>query len=226
MSEDNREKQLPKEVYVRRRVAALALLVVVVLLLWWIISSLGGNDDGENAAATDNMASSTTPDMTSPNEPPNTKKETESAKESSSSESSSESSSSKKSCSLADLKVTAQPGAQTFGAAQQPNFFAKISNPTDAECVIDADEDQLKFEVFTLQSYQRVWADLDCNSSDVSGDITIPAGESVNYELKAWSKTTSAPEQCDDRQAVQPGSYLLYTHFGDNVSEPATFNLS
>lgn len=221
----------------RRRVAAAAILLVVVLLLWWIISSLGGDDEAANTAANDQMATSTTPDMTSPNEPPNGKdtaksesSESSSAKEttdsSKSSDSSTNAASSKKTCELKDLEVTAVPGSITFNSDQQPNFFAKISNPTGGDCEIDAEKSPLKFEVFTLQSYQRVWADLDCNSSDVSGDIKIPAGESVNYELKAWSKTTSAPDQCEGRQAVDPGSYLLYAHLGDNVSEPATFNLA
>ena len=231
VSADNRVKPLPKEVYVRRRVAAAVALLLVVLLLWWLISSLTGSDDAENAAATEQAVTSTTPDMTSPNEPPNAKEsesETTSAKESatSTSESASAEASAKNSCELGDLDVTAKPGATTFADGKQPNFFAEISNPTKKECVIDAGDSPLKFEVFTLGGYERVWADLDCNSSDVSGDITIPAGEKVNYELKAWSRTTSAPDQCDNRQPVDAGAYLLYAHLGDNVSEPATFNLS
>lgn len=217
----------------RRRVAAVGALIVVVLLLWWLISSIGGSDEeAGNTAASDAMATSTQPDMTSPNEPPNQKGDDKSP-ESSTSEKSEESESSekekgngKKTCSVGDLKVVAQPGSITFQGDQQPNFYAKISNPTEADCVVDFSEDQLKFEVFTLNNYQRVWADLDCNESDVDGEVTIEPGKEVAYELKAWSRTTSAPEQCDNRQPVEPGAYLLYTHVGDNVSEPATFNLA
>lgn len=216
----------------RRRVAAVAALVVVILLLWWMISAIGGSDEDSSAEATDAAATtSTTPDMTSPSEPPKGKKpEGTDAKESGSAEASESARSSernrKDSCSLEDLKVVAVPGAVTFGADQQPNFYAKITNPTNADCVIDADESPLKFEVFTLNNYERVWADTDCNDPEITGEITVPAGKDMNYELGAWSRTTSAPDQCDNRQPVGAGSYLLYTHLGDNVSDPATFNLS
>lgn len=221
----------------RRRIAAVAALVVVVLLIWWIISAIGGGDEQNAAESTDAAATtSTTPDMTSPNEPPNggkddnksDEKKTDTSESASSSESASETSKNngKDTCSLADLEITARPGSVTFRADQQPNFFATLKNPTNAECDIDLDENQLKFEVFTLSNYERVWADLDCNRPDVTGDVKIAPGKSVNYELGAWSKTTSAPDQCEGRQPVGPGSYLLYAHVGDNVSEPATFNLS
>lgn len=216
----------------RRRVAAVAALVVVILLLWWMISAIGGSDENTAAESTDAAATtSTTPDMTSPSEPPNGKKpEDAGEKETGSTDASEESKSSeenrKDTCSLADLQVVAVPGSVTFGADQQPNFFAKITNPTKADCVIDADESPLKFEVFTLNNYERVWADTDCNKSEITGEVTIPAGKDVNYELGAWSRTTSGVDQCDNRQPVGPGSYLLYTHLGDNVSDPATFNLT
>ena len=76
-----------------------------------------------------------------------------------------------------------------------------------------------------MGNYQRVWGDIDCNAPEVVGETKVKAGESLNYEMAAWSRTTSAPNKCEDRQPVGPGSYLLYAHVGNNTSEPASFNL-
>ncbi|HIW96100.1 MAG TPA: hypothetical protein H9867_06430 [Candidatus Corynebacterium gallistercoris] len=208
----------------RRRIAAVVALVLVVLLLWWIIGAITGGDD--NQADTANTAQ-----QTQVSETTTSAKSTESSESAEPSESkTTKASESKKataqeSCTLEDLEITATPGSVSFGADRQPNFFAKISNPTDADCMVDFDDNELKFEVFTMNNYQRVWGDTDCNDPEVTGEVDVPAGESVNYELKAWSKTTSAPGECGDRQPVGAGSYLLYAHVGEKTSQPATFNM-
>lgn len=227
----NQRRSVPREIYQRRRVAAVVIGVVVLALLWWIIASLTGGDPENTAASQSTSATSRSVDATSPAEPPNGKKKEPKASSSASSSSSSSSSATtgaaakKDSCTLNDLKITATPGAPFFGPDQQPNFFVQIENPTGADCEIDADTSPLSFEVFTLNNYQRVWADTDCNPSEITGELKVPAGESLNYELGAWSRTTSAPNACEARQPVGPGSYLLYGHLGEAVSEPATFNL-
>lgn len=242
---DNRhrpQRPLPREVYMRRRIAAVVVIVLVILLIWWIVSALSGGDN--NAATTANTASQSS--TVSSSAKPSESKKTDASASSSESESPSGSESAtdtakpsdpnaagapsagaegKDTCTVADLQVTATPGEPTFPAGQLPKFFATIKNPTKADCVVDFNTNQLKFEVFTMNNYERVWADTDCNAPEVTGDVTIPAGRSVNYELEAWSRTTSAPGQCDNRQPVSPGNYLLYAHVGDNTSQPATFNL-
>ncbi|WP_225733051.1 hypothetical protein [Corynebacterium sp. 321] len=225
------KRPLPREIYMRRRIAAGVVLLVVILLLWWLISSLSGGDKDQSVAQSE-VATSRSIDATSPAEPPHQtdKKSSEPSKTESSTkdEKGDEKDDAKKKevCTVADLKVTATPGAPTFGADQQPNFFVNIKNPTKGDCSVDFDAHKLMFEVFTLDNYQRVWGDLDCNDAEVRGTVDIKAGEEVNYELGAWSRTTSAPGRCDNRTAVGPGGFLLYAHVGDNVSEPATFNLA
>ncbi|MDK8870514.1 hypothetical protein [Corynebacterium macclintockiae] len=229
MTEEDNRRPLPREVYIRRRIAAVVILVAVIGVIWGLISLVSGGEESENTAATESATTtSEQQDMSSPPEPPKGADPSESeAKASESKESEAKASEDKKkdSCSLADLKVTARPGATTFNADQQPNFYARIENPTGADCDINLDDAPLKFEVFTMGNYQRVWGDIDCNAPEVTGDVKIKAGEAVNYELAGWSRTTSAPGQCEARQPVDPGSYLLYTHVGDNTSQPASFNL-
>ncbi|CAM2943135.1 Secreted protein [Corynebacterium falsenii] len=224
----------------RRRIAAVVVIVLVILLIWWIVSALSGGDN--NAATTANTASqsSTVSSSAKPSEskkadasasssesesPSGSESATDTAKPSDPNAAGAEGAEGKDTCTVADLQVTATPGEPTFPAGQLPKFFATIKNPTKADCVVDFNTNQLKFEVFTMNNYERVWADTDCNAPEVTGDVTIPAGRSVNYELEAWSRTTSAPGKCDNRQPVSPGNYLLYAHVGDNTSQPATFNL-
>lgn len=219
---------MPREVYIRRRIAAVVILVVVIGVIWALISLVSGGGDSENTASTETaITTSEQQDMTSSPEPPKGTEPSDSEDEKASEEKDKDKDKDEKkdSCSLADLRVIARPGAPTFNAEQQPNFFVKIENPTNADCDINFDDSPLKFEVFTMGNYERVWGDIDCNEPEVVGDTKIKAGESVNYEMAAWSRTTSAPGKCEDRKPVDPGSYLLYAHVGDNTSQPASFNL-
>lgn len=219
---------MPREVYIRRRIAAVVILVVVIGVIWALISLVSGGGDSENTASTETaITTSEQQDMTSSPEPPKGAEPSDSEDEKASEEKDKDKDKDEKkdSCSLADLRVIARPGAPTFNAEQQPNFFVKIENPTNADCDINFDDSPLKFEVFTMGNYERVWGDIDCNEPEVVGDTKIKAGESVNYEMAAWSRTTSAPGKCEDRKPVDPGSYLLYAHVGDNTSQPASFNL-
>ncbi len=243
----NNQRPLPPEVYQRRRIAAvIGLLVVLVILVLVLRACASGSDGGDVQSAAE--TSSTTPDMKGPASPPNESTSADKTTDGSSSEktdaqgsekdstksqaseksgdAAAQASSQKKDCTLEDLQVTAVPGAPSFGGNTKPNFFAKIKNPTKGDCKIDANKNPLMFEVFGLHDYQRVWGDLDCNKPEVTNDITVEAGKTVSFEMDGWSRTTSAPQACDDRKPVPAGSYLLYAHLGNNVSEPATFNLS
>lgn len=241
MTDPNSRKPLPREVYMRRRLAAVVVLVLVLLLLWWLIGSLGGNDEGQDVASDQKTETSQSSTTAAPSESsPASSSETQSGEPSESAKGSdkpgdkpadaSETTKAaekpkKNTCELGDLEIVAKPGAPSFAPDAVPNFYVTINNPTAAECKIDLDKDKLSFEVFTLNNYQRVWGDLDCNESGASGERTIKAGESVKYSLESWSRTTSRPNACEARQPVGPGSYLLYAHVGDNTSKPATFNL-
>ena len=101
-----------------------------------------------------------------------------------------------------------------------------VTNNSEADCTVDLEANPMSFEVFNLASYERIWGDTDCNEPTASEDIDLAAGESRNFALNGWSRTTSAPDQCADRADAGTGAFLLYGHLGDKVSEPATFNLA
>lgn len=213
---------------------------MVVALLWWVISSLTGGDDGQ-----DQVAGTSESSAVSESSPETTQESTESAASSETSTEASESASpsrsaepseteavpddvaSKETCGLDDLRLSVRPGAPTFRDGQQPNFFLEVTNPTSGECDIDLSEDELRFEVFTMDSgYSRVWGDTDCNSPTSTGRLRLDPDQSRTFEMTAWSRTTSSPDSCDNREPVGNGAYMVYGHIGDNTSESQTFNLA
>ena len=209
-------------------------VVVVVAVLWWGVSSLvGGGDDTETTAETTTSvplepssdasaapSESETPDPSESEEP----EETEARGDE---DDDADALANQSTCGIDDLELSVRPGENTFREGQQPNFFLTVENPTGAECEIDLSEEELKFEVFTLgSSYDRVWGDTDCNNPTSSSRLELEAGDSRTYEMTGWSRTTSSPDSCDDREPVGPGAYMVYGHIGDNTSEPQTFNLA
>jgi hypothetical protein len=233
---------LPPEIYRRRRVTAVVVLVVVIALLWWVISSLTGGDDGQDRVAQTSVSSEeSAPETTESAEQSGESGSSRASETSAASESASPSESeepsesrgvpdevaSKETCELDDLQLSVRPGAPTFRDGQQPNFFLKVTNPTSGECDIDLGENELKFEVFTMDSgYSRVWGDTDCNSPTSTGRLRLDPDQSRTFEMTAWSRTTSSPDSCDNREPVGNGAYMVYGHIGDKTSESQTFNLA
>ena len=216
----------PQQVYYqRRRAAAVVVLVVLALLLVWILSSLGGNNE-ENTAqvaetTTSKPAEVTTSEVTSEAKPAPSSAAKPAEK---STAEKTTSAAPKDSCTIDDLVVSARTDQPNYGEGILPTFYMTIENPTAVDCIIDFTEATPRFEVYNLTSNERMWADIDCNDSVGEGEQTIPPGEERFYQA-TWSRTTSAPERCEDRQRVEPGSFYLHTVVGNNASQPATFNL-
>lgn len=216
----------PEVIYVRRRVAALFLLLVVIAVLIFAMVKFAGNKDD----STDVAATTTTTTSVEATETTSTSESTEESASESTTESTSESTEAsaeapkKQSCELHDLRITATSDQPNYAANVEPKFYMTVKNPTDADCEIDLDRDILRFEVYDLATNQRVWADVDCNASEGTGTRVFPAGEERHFEAK-WSRTTSAPEMCQQRQPVPAGSYFLHAVIGDNPSDAHTFNL-
>lgn len=234
------QRELPAYIYRRRRVAALVVLVVlvaaVVLVVRW---ALGGDDGGADTAA-----GSSSPSETITEERPDGESVT-AAPGASTSESASASASAsssetapylepsappetidKDTCDVADLKLTVQSDQPSYRGDARPTFSLILYNPTNADCVIDLDQQKVRFETYTMADYRRVWSDVDCHDSEGTGRETIRPHEEVVYE-STWGLRTSAPGKCSDAERVpaERGPYLVYGLLGDRNSEAATFNL-
>ena len=236
-------KRLPEVIYIRRRVAAVVVLVVVAGLLVWLGSMFaGGNKKTEGDPSA--VATTATPTRTTESASEDSEASGASGASTSGSESESEAASSslaapseaestepkanqaakdKKSCELRDLVISARSDQNSFGSGEQPRFYMTVENPTAADCDIDLTEQALRFEVYDLATNKRIWSDMDCNPAEDTNAV-FPAGEQRYFEV-IWSRTSSAPNSCKDREQVPDGGYYLYTLVGDNHSDPITFNL-
>lgn len=211
----------------RRRVAALVILLVVVALLVWALSSMarsgGSGSDGATETSTEqtvNPTVATEPTVAAPEE-----SASESASPSEEPSSVEAAPARTGACELKDLRIKALPNQPSYAAGTEPVFYMEVENPTDTDCVIDLDENILRFEVYDMRTNERMWADTDCYQPVVSGTQTYKAGEKQGYQAR-WSGTVSQPGKCDDRPAIEPGSYFLHTVIGDNASEAAPFNIT
>ena len=225
------KRPLPDEIYTRRRIAAIIVLVVVIGLIVLIINMIGGKGDSdpsgvattEETSAELSLPSST--ESTTVTATGTATTETSGADEPTSSEATSTNkAASKKTCELADLEIGAQADQYNYQGEAKPKFTVQTTNPTGAECDINLDKNPVAFEVYDLATNERVWSDIDCNPSEATGKLKIPAGESTLYQAD-WSRTNSAPDSCSDRKPVPAGSYYLHTLVGDNHSEAVTFNI-
>ncbi|MCK7664306.1 hypothetical protein M0E87_11665 [Corynebacterium sp. CCM 9185] len=246
---DNRNRRLPREIYIRRRVAAGVVLIIVVFLVGWLIVALAGGDNPQPTAAEGSETTTSTQvtpasgtsrasttsaadgdgsmSGTTARRPAD---ESERDKPYASSEASaamtteSPSPEPKTTCALSDLIVTATSDQVAYAPDVQPRFYMTVTNPTAADCVIDLGKDVLRFEVYDLATNRRVWSDVDCNPAVDVTERTFPAGEERYYEA-VWSRTNSAPGSCAARAQVPAGGYYLHTLVGDNHSDAHPFNL-
>lgn len=228
----NSSPRLPEEIYVRRRVAAAAIILVLVALLVWGLVSFAARGSGDSTPASPTettaaaAAATETTEVTETSESSATTserevEESESTRASASEEPSAEG---KDTCELADLRIAASSDRPSYGPDVQPTFYMTVTNPTDADCEINLDEEELRFEVYDLETNARVWADIDCFPSILTGEETFPAGDERRFQA-VWSRLGSEPEQCEDRQNVGAGAFFLHAVIGDNPSGAHTFNL-
>ena len=79
----------------------------------------------------------------------------------------------KNSCELSDLRIVASSDRPSYGDGDQPTFYMTVENPTAADCELNLDDEELRFEVYNLENNERVWADTDCYPSGLTGEETV-----------------------------------------------------
>jgi len=131
----------------------------------------------------------------------------------------------KGSCELADLEIHASSNQPSYAIGVQPVFYMEVKNPTDTDCVINLDDNLLRFEVYDMANNDRIWSDTDCYPPVAAGNVEFAPGEKRRWEAR-WSVTASQPGQCDNRPEVKAGSYFLHGVIGDNASDASPFNIT
>ena len=208
----------------RRRVAALGILLVIVALLVWGLSAFarsGKTDETENTPETVSEAPSTT----LATEPTVQLSEESTPSSTQPSEETVAAPVKKGSCELADLEIHASSNQPSYAIGVQPVFYMEVKNPTDTDCVINLDDNLLRFEVYDMATNDRIWSDTDCYPPVAAGNVEFAPGEKRRWEAR-WSVTASQPGQCDNRPEVKAGSYFLHGVIGDNASDASPFNIT
>ena len=213
----------------RRRVAALVILLVVVALLVWGLSAFarsGKTDETENTPETVAEAPSTTL-ATEPTVQLSEESTTPSSSEAPTqpTEETAAAPVKKGSCELADLQIHASSNQPSYAVGVQPVFYMEVENPTDTDCVINLDDNLLRFEVYDMATNDRIWSDTDCYPPVAAGSVEFAPGEKRRWEAR-WSATASQPGQCDNRPEVMAGSYFLHGVIGENASDASPFNIT
>jgi len=218
------QRPLPPEIYMRRRVAALVILLVIAALLVWGLSAFarsGKTDETENTPETVSEAPSTT----LATEPTVQLSEESTPSSTQPSEETVAAPVKKGSCELADLEIHASSNQPSYAIGVQPVFYMEVKNPTDTDCVINLDDNLLRFEVYDMATNDRIWSDTDCYPPVAAGNVEFAPGEKRRWEAR-WSVTASQPGQCDNRPEVKAGSYFLHGVIGDNASDASPFNIT
>ncbi|WP_052747594.1 BsuPI-related putative proteinase inhibitor [Corynebacterium otitidis] len=221
-------RPLPKKIYVRRRVAAVVALLVLIAIFVTVAVIVVRNvgDDEPDPAATETSSSTSTSASEDPASPTGEPlPEEDGGRTLSEWEEERSDSAGKDSCETADLTLRARANKATYEETDTPVFQLEVKNPTNADCEVNLADETLRFEVYDMATHERIWSDLDCLEAEATGNETFKAGES-RYFQATWGRQTSAPDQCDDREEAESGSYYLHGVIGDNASDPEPFNLA
>lgn len=226
----------------RRRVAAAVIVLVVVFALIWAAVAFGGGSEEEQSTSTSTAAPAASAVESAAETETSAPESTDSAEASEAEESEKPSeeghesedpsaapttvaAAGKRTCELNDLQITASTSQANYRQGDKPTFYMTVQNPTAADCEIDLDRETLRFEVYSMADNSRVWSDVDCNPSEGSGKRSFPKKEERHFEA-VWSRTSSAPQQCEARTPVEPGSYYLHAVIGKHASPAQPFNLA
>lgn len=252
---EERRAPLPQEIYTRRRIAAVVVILALVALVVWALTAFArsGGDDAQETPTAPPSTLVTTPTEPNPGETSGTETATEtnsSGTETASSDAAAteeqklgesegaeptakedaEALAAKTTCELSDLQLTTELNKTAFAPgdpASERKFSVVIHNPTGGDCVIDTDENPLRFAAFSIEreGFQPIWSDTDCNKPMITGKETFAAGESRKFTAE-WSGLDSAPQRCDARQTAAPGAYAAVGFLGEKSSDPVTFNIT
>ena len=208
---------LPREVYVRRRVAAVVVAVVVVLAVV-VALFLASRDTGTDTQAT---ADGGDPDTSEAAETTET-----STTEPTESDKPDDGGASRGRCADEDLRLDVWPAGPNVPVGEEVRFFVNVLNTSETTCDRDLSEAPLSFEVYRLDDNTKVWSSIDCTTPRDEDEVELRPTEPEPRQID-WSGRRSAEGACaeSDRTPVEVGSYQVYALVGNVFSPAATFNV-
>jgi hypothetical protein len=225
-------RQLPPEIYRRRRALAIGIGVLVVVIVAAIVlvfvTSGSGSDTQDTADDQPNtaqgpLAPTPTPEVKSPVippaveappptptptvavEPPPVLQEGDDCPDST----------------LAVKGITSQP---RYSIGDQPKFTMVVTNIGLVACQRDVGAAVLAAYVYSLDN-NRLWSNLDCAPSNETLVKTFNPGEQVTTEV-TWTGMGSEPQCPLPRQPIGAGTYNLVVQLGNLRSATVPFVLA
>lgn len=228
-------RQLPPEIYRRRRALAIGVAVVVAALVAGIIAIVVANSSGSDGATADPTANTEAapaaptplpgedpgvktpvvppaaqapppePTPTAAVIPPPVLQEGED-------------------CPDSNLAVKGITSAPNYVMGDQPKFTMVVTNIGLVACKRDVGAAVLAAYVYSLDN-NRLWSNLDCAPSNETLVKTFNPGEQVTTEV-TWTGMGSAPNCPLPREAIGPGTYNLLVQLGNLRSASVPFILA
>ena len=207
---------LPREVYLRRRVAAAVAAVVVLALIVTALylASRDGGTDTQDVATTGEQQAGTDPSAST------------SATTSTTAAGSTGEQPSRGRCADEDLALRVNPAQPNVPSGSELRFYAEVVNTSDTACDRDLSGAPLSFEVYRLDTNAKVWSSIDCTTPKGEDKVVLQPDSPVARQID-WSGRRSAPGACSsaDRTPVDVGYYQVYALVGKVFSPAATFNV-
>lgn len=226
-------RQLPPEIYRRRRALAIGVAVLVIVIVAAIVAVVVANSSGSEGAATDPSANSeAAPPTPLPGEEPGVKtpvvppaaqapppvptpttavvpppvlQEGDD-------------------CPDSTLAVKGITSAPNYVMGDQPKFTMVVTNIGLVACQRDVGAAVLAAYVYSLDN-NRLWSNLDCAPSNETLVKTFNPGEQVTTEV-TWTGMGSAPNCPLPREPIGPGTYNLLVQLGNLRSASVPFVLA
>jgi len=123
-------------------------------------------------------------------------------------------------CAPDQVTVTPVTDSNSYGAEQQPLLSLTLLNTGAAPCLIEAGSDVQEYVI--VSGSDRIWASTDCQEPGVAAPTVLEPGEELSTTPFPWSRTRSAPDDCDaERPQVDAGgaTYRLSVSVGEFASD-------
>jgi hypothetical protein len=225
-------RQLPPEIYRRRRALAIGVAVVVIIIVAAIVAVVVANSGSEGATADPSANTEAAAPTPLPGEEPGVKTpvvppaaqvpppvptpttavvpppvllEGED-------------------CPDSTLAVKGITSAPDYVMGDQPKFTMVVTNIGLVACQRDVGAAVLAAYVYSLDN-TRLWSNLDCAPSNETLVKTFNPGEQVTTEV-TWTGMGSAPNCPLPREPIGPGTYNLLVQLGNLRSASVPFVLA
>ncbi|WP_395309711.1 hypothetical protein V4U86_02435 [Mycobacterium sp. AMU20-3851] len=234
MLDTESNRQLPPEIYRRRRALAIGVAVLVIAIVAAIVAVVVSNSGGSDNATADQTANTegAAPPTPLPGEEPGVKTPVVPPADQAPPPTPTPTAAvtpppvlqEGDDCPDSTLAVKGITSAPDYVMGDQPKFTMVVTNIGLVSCKRDVGAAVLAAYVYSLDN-QRLWSNLDCAPSNETLVKEFAPGEQVTTEV-TWTGMGSAPNCPLPREPIGPGTYNLLVQLGNLRSATVPFILA